>query len=220
MTHMQSTARNKFTAYCMAWALLLLAAPLNAASVGVVGLFRDKAMVSIDGGQPRLIATGQTVQGVKLLSANSESATFEVDGKQRTLAMGQSFAPSGGGGKPSVTLSADPSGHFIAPGSINGASVMFLLDTGASSVTLPASEAKRIGINYRAGQMMGASTANGVIPAWRVTLNNIRVGNISMNQVEGLVVESNMPATLLGMSFLNRTDMKREGQIMTLVQRY
>jgi len=151
----------------MAWALLLLAAPLNAASVGVVGLFRDKAMVSIDGGQPRLIATGQTVQGVKLLSANSESATFEVDGKQRTLAMGQSFAPSGGGGKPSVALSADPNGHFIAPGSINGASVMFLLDTGASSVTLPASEAKRIGINYKAGQMMGASTANGVIPAWR-----------------------------------------------------
>jgi aspartyl protease family protein len=204
----------------MAWLLLLLASQASATSVGVVGLFRDKAMVSIDGSAPRLIAAGQTVQGVKLLAANSDSAIFEIDGKQRTLAMGQSFASSGSGGKPSVTLSADPSGHFIAAGAINGASVMFLLDTGASSVTLPASEAKRLGINYKAGQMMGASTANGVIPAWRVTFNSVRVGNVSLNQVEGLVVETSMPAALLGMSFLNRMDMKREGQIMTLTQRY
>ena len=217
---MQHTTWNKFSAYCMAWLLSLLAMPAMAASVGVVGLFKDKAMVSIDGSQPKLIAAGQTVQGVKLLQANSDSATFLIDGKQRSLAMGQSFASAGGGGKPSVTLSADPSGHFIAPGSVNGSSVMFLLDTGASSVVLPAGEAKRMGIDYKAGQMMGASTANGIIPAWRVTFNNVRIGNISLNQVEGLVVETSMPAALLGMSFLNRMDMKREGQLMTLTLRY
>lgn len=218
---MQYTVRNKLHAYCMACLLLPLSAPASATSVGVVGLFRDKAMVSIDGSPPRLIAAGQTVQGVRLLSSSSGSATFEIDGKQRTLAMGQSFASTtGGGGKPSVTLSADPSGHFITPGSINGASVMFLLDTGASSVVLPASEAKRMGIDYKAGQMMGASTANGVIPAWRVSLGSVRVGNINLSQVEGLVVESGMPAVLLGMSFLNRMDMRREGQSMTLTQRY
>lgn len=217
---MQNTARSKFTAHCMASLWLLLAGPAFAASVGVVGLFRDKAMVSIDGSPPRLIAAGQVVQGVKLLSANSDAATFEIDGRQRTLTMGQSFASSAGGGKPSVTLSADPSGHFITPGSINGSSVMFLLDTGATSVVLPAGEARRMGIDYKAGQMMGASTANGVIPAWRVSLSNVRVGNINLNQVEGLVVETSMPAVLLGMSFLNRTDMKREGQIMTLTLRY
>lgn len=216
---MQNTARNKFTAHCMAW-LLLLPAAASAASVGVVGLFRDKAMVSIDGSPPRLIAAGQSMQGVKLLSANSDSAVFEIDGKQRTLAMGQSFASGGGGGKPSVTLSADPSGHFIAQGAINGASVVFLLDTGASSVTLPASEARRMGIDYKSGQMLGASTANGVIPAWRVVFNTVRVGEINLHQVEGLVVESSMPAVLLGMSFLNRMDMRREGQNMTLTLRY
>jgi aspartyl protease family protein len=204
----------------MAWILLLLAGQASAASVGVVGLFKDKAMVSIDGSPPKLIAAGQTVQGVKLLAASSESATFEIDGKQRVLGMGQSFVASAGAGKPSVTLGADPSGHFITMGSVNGSSVTFLVDTGASSVTLPASEASRMGINYKAGQVTGASTANGVIPAWRVTFNNVRVGNISLNQVEGLVVETSMPAALLGMSFLNRTDMKREGQLMTLTQRY
>lgn len=218
---MHYTVRNKLPAHCMAWLLMLLVVPAQATSVGVVGLFRDKAIVSIDGSPPRLIAAGQIVQGVKLLSSNSDAATFEIDGKQRTLAMGQSFASSSGGsGKPSVTLSADPSGHFIVPGSINGSSVMFLLDTGASSVVLSADEARRMGIDYKAGQTVGASTANGVIQAWRVSLNNVRVGNISLNQVEGLVVETSMPAILLGMSFLNRTDMKREGQIMTLTQRY
>lgn len=218
---MQNTALNRLPAHCMAWLMLLVTVPVSAASVGVVGLFKDKAMVSIDGSPPRLIAAGQSMQGVKLLSSNSDSATFEIDGKLRTLAMGQSFASSAGGGaKPSVTLSADPSGHFVTPGSINGASVMFLLDTGATSVVLPAGEAKRMGINYREGQMMGASTANGVIPAWRVSLGSVRVGNINLNQVEGLVVESSMPAVLLGMSFLNRMDMRREGQSMTLTQRY
>jgi aspartyl protease family protein len=204
----------------MAWLLLLSVAEACAASVGVVGLFRDKAMVTIDGGTPRLIAAGQTVQGVKLLGSNSESASFEIDGKQRVLGMGQSYASAAGPGKPSVTLAADPSGHFLAQGSINGASVTFLLDTGASSVTLPASAARRMGINYKAGPMIGASTANGVIPAWRVTLNSVRVGTINLAQVEGIVVETDMQTALLGMSFLNRMDMKREGQIMTLIQRY
>lgn len=200
--------------------LLLIAGQGSAASVGVVGLFRDKAMVSIDGSPPKLIAAGQTVQGVKLLAANSDSATFEIEGKQRVLAMGQSFAATGGGGKPSVVLSADGRGHFAAAGSINGASVNFLLDTGASSVTLPASEASRMGIDYKSGQMVGVSTANGVIPAWRVTFNSVRLGNINLSQVEGMVVETGLPVALLGMSFLNRTDMKREGQTMTLIQRY
>lgn len=199
---------------------MLFAAQSLAASVGVVGLFKDKAMVSIDGSQPRLIAAGQTVQGVKLLSANSESATFEVNGKQQTLAMGQSFAAAGNGGKASVKLGADPSGHFITMGSINGHSVTFLLDTGASAVALSANEASRMGIKYKSGQMVGVSTANGIIPAWRVMLNNVKLGDISLNQVEGMVVESPMPAVLLGMSFLNRTNMSREGQIMTLTQRY
>ncbi len=217
---MLSTARSTLSAHCMAWLLMLLAVPAAAASVGVVGLFRDKAVVSIDGSPPRLMTAGQTVMGVKLLSADSDAATFLIDGRQRTLAMGQSFASSMGAGRPSVTLSADPGGHFVAPGAINGASVMFLLDTGASSVVLSAAEARRMGIDYKAGQVTSASTANGMIDAWRVMFDTVRVGGINLSQVEGLVVESSMPAALLGMSFLNRMDMKREGLLMTLTQRY
>ncbi len=192
-----------------------------ATSVSVVGLFRDKAIVSIDGGKPRTLSVGQRMGGVKLLAADSDSASFDVDGKRRTLGMGQSFAGGAATGeRQSVSLTADARGHFAAAGSLNGYPMTFLVDTGATSIAISAAEAKRIGLDYRAGQAAGVSTAAGVVPAWRVTFNTVKVGSISVNQVEGLVVETGLNVPLLGMSFLNRMEMKRDGQTMTLTQRY
>lgn len=204
------------------FAYAFFAGVAQAASVGVVGLFKDKAMVSIDGGTPKTISVGQSLQGVKLVSADSDVAVLEIDGKRRTLGMGQSFSAtaSSGSGKQSVVLAADGQGHFSTTGAINGNSVNFLVDTGASSVTLQASDARRMGLDYKSGQMTGVSTANGVIPAWRVTFNSVRVGGITLYGIEGLVIETSMPGALLGMSFLNRTDMRREGQTLMLTQRY
>jgi aspartyl protease family protein len=192
-----------------------------ATSVSVSGLFKDKAIVSIDGGKPRTLSVGQTMQGVKLIAADSGSASFEVDGKRRTLAMGQSFA----GGTPAnvrqtVSLTADARGHYVAMGALNGFPVTFLVDTGATSIAINADEARRIGLDYRAGQASGVGTAAGVVPAWHVTFNTVKVGGIVLNQVDGMVVETGLDVPLLGMSFLNRMDMKRDGQTMTLTQRY
>jgi aspartyl protease family protein len=192
-----------------------------ATSVSVMGLFKDKAIVSIDGGKPRTLSAGQTIQGVRLLAADSNSASFDVDGKRRTLGMGQSFA----GGvtaaeRPSVSLTADARGHFSAAGSLNGYAVSFLVDTGASAIAISAAQAKRIGLDYKSGQAVGVGTAAGVVPAWRVKFNTVKVGSITLNQVDGMVVESGLNVPLLGMSFLNRMEMKRDGQTMTLIQRY
>lgn len=192
-----------------------------ATSVSVMGLFKDKAIVSIDGGKPRTLSVGQLAQGVKLVSADSGSARFEVDGKVRTLSMGQSFA--GGatqGGRQSISLTADVRGHFAAAGSLNGYPVNFLVDTGATTIAINAAEAQRMGLNYKAGQAVGVGTAAGVIPAWRVTFNTVKVGSITLNQVEGMVLETGLNTPLLGMSFLNRMEMRREGSTMTLTQRY
>jgi aspartyl protease family protein len=192
-----------------------------ATSVSVIGLFRDKAIVSIDGGKPRTLSVGQTEQGVKLVAADSDSASIEVDGKRRTLAMGQSFA--GGATKAerqSVSLTADARGHFAATGSLNGYPMSFLVDTGATAITISAAEARRIGLDYKAGQAAGVSTAAGVMPAWYVKFNTVKVGGISVYQVDGLVVEAGLSMPLLGMSFLNRMEMRRDGQTMTLTQRY
>jgi aspartyl protease family protein len=192
-----------------------------ATSVSVVGLFKDKAIVMIDGGQPRTMSVEQSMGGVKLLAADSTSASFDVDGKRRTLSMGQSFA--GGAAtseRQSVSLTADARGHFAAAGSLNGYPVNFLVDTGATSIAINAAEARRMGLDYKAGQAVGVGTAAGVVPAWRVKFNTVKVGSITLNQVDGMVVETGLSVPLLGMSFLNRMEMRRDGPTMTLRQRY
>ncbi len=199
----------------------LLGASAWATSVSVVGLFKDKAIVSIDGGKPRTISVGQTMQGVTLVAADSGDASFDVEGKRRTLGMGQSFAGgAASSGRQSVSLTADARGHYEARGSLNGFPITFLVDTGATSIAISAAEAKRIGLDYEAGQAVGVSTAAGVVPAWRVKFNTVKVGGITVNQVDGIVLEAGLSQPLLGMSFLNRMEMKRDGQTMTLIQRY
>jgi aspartyl protease family protein len=196
-----------------------------AADIQVLGLTAGKAVVRIDGGKAQTLAVGQvSPEGVKLLAATSEAATFESDGKRQTLAAGQGMAvattapPSRGN---SVTLSADSNGHFITTGAINGVNLRFLVDTGATTVVLSGADARRAGINYLAGTRAMTQTANGVIPAYAVKLDTLRVGDISSNNVDALVVEGEkLPIALLGMSFLNRMEMKRDGQTMTLIRRY
>lgn len=212
--------KKKFTASILA-AVWLTSSAAWAGSVSVMGLFKDKAIVSIDGGKPRTLSVGQIVQGVKLIAADSTSASIEVDGSRRTLGMGQSFA--GGtpvGTRQTVSLTADSRGHFAAMGSLNGFPVTFLVDTGATSIAINADEARRMGLDYRTGQATGVNTAGGIVPAWNVKFNTVKVGGIVLNQVDGMVVESGLSVPLLGMSFLNRMDMKRDGQTMTLTQRY
>jgi aspartyl protease family protein len=196
--------------------------PALAADVTLVGLIGAKAIVVIDGGAPRTLAPGQkTAEGVLLLGTEKDAASFEIDGKKRTLRMGQAYSAAARAGRENVTLSADARGHFVTMGSINGGSVRFLVDTGATMVALPASEAKRLGINYLQGQRGQVQTANGVAVAYRVKLDTVRIGDIEVNNVDAVVSENDaMGVILLGMSFLNRMEMKRDGQSMTLTKRY
>jgi aspartyl protease family protein len=212
----------KLLAYCMAVIGLMGVVGKSAAtSVGIIGLFKDKAIVSVDGGLPKTLSAGQSLGGARLLSATSESALIEVDGKRRTLTMGQSFASTSNSNQmPTVMLSADPSGHFITQGAINGVPILFLLDTGATSVAIGAQDAKRMNLNFEQNPPVAVGTAAGLQKAWKVSFNTVKVGGITLNQVEGFVVEANINPALLGMSFLNRTDMKREGQTLTLIRRY
>lgn len=212
-------------AYFMPGILLcLIAQSALATEVNVVGLFNGKAMVSVDGGKPQMLSAGQTTaQGVKLISADSREAVLEIDGKRRTLGMGQSlsYAAAKASGGNSVNLTADGGGHFFSMGSINGAATRFVVDTGASFVSLSTAEAKHLGINYLKGERIRMGTANGAVTAYRVTLDTVKVGDVTVNQVQAAVNEA--PAigvTLLGMSFLNRVEMKREGSTMTLTKKY
>lgn len=191
--------------------------------VDVVGLFAGKAVVVINGGTPRTLAAGQsTPEGVRLIRADSATAEFEIAGKRQTLGLGRGHYGGGpAAGNAVATLYADGSGHFISEGSINGSTVRFLVDTGATTVALSSREAARIGLEYRRGERILMSTANGVVNAFSTRLDSVRVGGIELHNVEAVVHEGAHPAiVLIGMSFLNQVDMKRDGGLMTLTRRF
>jgi aspartyl protease family protein len=201
---------------------LLAAFSARATEVGVVGLFPGKAVLVIDGGNPRTLSVGAKAGDVKLIGVDKEAATLEFDGGRHRLTIGQhaySGAESGKAGQ-SVTLTADARGHFSTVGTVNGATVRFLVDTGASMVSLGASDARRANIDIRNGEPGMAMTANGPTRVWKVKLNTIKVGDITMNEVDASVHAIDLPVALLGMSFLNRMEMKRDGETMTLRKRY
>lgn len=200
--------------------LACLAQLAQAADIAVVGLFPGKAVLVVDGGSPRTYSVGSTVApGVKLTAASESGATLSFNGKLETLAIGQ-HAGGASSGNGSATLHADGRGHFVTQGQINGMTVNMLVDTGASLVALSASEAARLGINYKTGRQGFANTANGTAPVYLVKLDTVRVGDIVVHQIDAMVHEQGLPITLLGMSFLNRTEMRRDGNTMTLRRRY
>jgi aspartyl protease family protein len=211
--------------YFLSVAMCLLAAPVLAATqLNVVGLFSGKAVVAINGSAPQTISAGQTKNGVKLISANSESATFLVEGKQQTLRMGQA-ASIAGGGEPAnnspVSLYADQAGHFFGNLSINGVSLKYVVDTGATTVSLNSGDAKFAKIDYEKGERITMLTANGEVSAYLVKLNTLKIGSIILNNVDATVNEGGSPPfVLLGMTALNRMNMKNENSIMTLSKKY
>jgi aspartyl protease family protein len=205
--------------------LLLVSAsfPAGATDIALIGMLGDKAAVfAVDGGEPKAVKVGQKWRGISLLSVERDQATVEIDGKQRVLKIGQHYrsATTVSNERQSVTLSADARGHFFTQGAINGNPVRFLVDTGATSVALPASEAQRLGIDYRKGERGFTNTAGGLVPVYRVRFDNVKLGSIELAGVDGIVIEQGLDVALLGMTFLNRVDMKRDGQTMMLIRRF
>ena len=102
-------------------------------------------------------------------------------------------------------LSRNLSGHFHADGLVNGTHVRFLVDTGASDVALSAADARRIGIDLDSLRYTTAyETANGVIHAARITLDEVSIGGIRLNNVTASVSREGLGQSLLGMSYLAR----------------
>jgi aspartyl protease family protein len=201
--------------------LMLLASTADAADIGVVGLFPGKAVLVIDNAAPKTYAIGNTIaEGVRLVASDSDSATIEANGKRQTLVIGQHANHAMSTGPASVTLQADGRGHFITEGQINGGTMRMLVDTGASMVALSASDALRLGIDYKNGQRITVNTANGVAAVYRIKLDSVKVGDIELRQIDAVIHETGMPYALLGMSFLNRTAMRRDGEQMTLTRRF
>ena len=190
--------------------------------VNVVGLFKGKALVMVNNGKPQTLSVGQTSGEVKLIASDSQTATFQIEGKRRTLSMGQAASVAGAvGAIASVTLYANGGGHHEGEAIINGSPLKYVVDTGATTVAMNSGDAKYAHIDYTKGEPMQASTANGLVSGYRVMLSSVKLGGITLNNVEAAVLEGGFPQeVLLGNSALTRLDMKREGIALTLTKKY
>ena len=98
-------------------------------------------------------------------------------------------------------------------------SLRAVIDTGASNVTMNMDFARRIGIDFNAARRVVSQTANGSVVAWQVPLRSVQVGEISVSNVAGQVIEGGqdkLPVVLIGMSFLKHVEMRRSGDTLSL----
>ena len=204
--------------------LLMVATTASATSVTAIALFKDRAMLSVDGSKAKIVKAGSTYKGVTLISSNTSEAVVEVNGQRDTLTLNGTAtltkslgAPPGAGYGKTITLYVNGRGFFESNGTIDGRNIGFLIDTGANIVVLSSRDADRIGLEYRDGVRSMASTASGTAPMFAIVLREVSLGGITLNNIQAGVIEGNFPEKpLLGMSFLNRLDMNRQGNAMEL----
>lgn len=213
----------KLTRHCTLLALALgLASGFAAAQdVGLAGIMGSRALLMIDGGEPQAVAAGQSLAGVKVVSVHGDQAVVEIGGRKRPLRVGQhAIGAAAADGAGTIVMTADNQGHFYVTGSVNGAAVRFMVDTGATMISLGATDARRIGLDFNRGQKAMTQTANGQTVVSKVKLDTVRIGDVTLHNVDALIHQNEMPMALLGMSFLNRMEMQRDGGTMTLRKRF
>ena len=116
---------------------------------------------------------------------------------------------------PEVRLQRNRQGHYVASGLINGHPVEFMLDTGATDVSIPASIAEKL--DLKRGRAMAYQTANGPITAWQTSVDEIRLGDLQLGPIRASInPHDSTGAVLLGMSFLKHLDFSQQGNTLTL----
>jgi aspartyl protease family protein len=204
-------------------ALLLATQAVLAQTVTMSGALGDsKALLMIDG-VPHTLAVGSTVKGVTLRGMRGGQADVVVGGRALTLSIGAAPVNLGGAaarsGGNEIVVAVGPGGHFVTGGAINGRAVQFMVDTGATAVSMGQRQADAIGLDWKSGQRSMSQTAGGVVPVYVLTLNSVRVGEVEVFNVGAVVLPGEMPHVLLGNSFLSRFSMRRDSDTLRLEKR-
>lgn len=193
----------------------------HAQSVAMTGAMGSKVLLIINGGPPKALSANESHQGVQVVHIDGDSATIEVQGQRQILRMGSSPVSVGPGlssGR-KVVLRADSRGHFRENGFINNKPMQYMVDTGASVIGIGQSDAERMGLDFQKGTEVTVRTANGNTQGWRIKLDTVRVGDITIYGIEAVVSPQPMPFVLLGNSFLSQLHMTRQGNEMVLEHR-
>ena len=184
------------------------------------GLFRDMAVVSYEGRRYSLSPGDTLGDEIVLISADSEEAIFEISGVEQryTLAghIGSVYAPVTAA--KTVTIAPDQHGMFYVNGSINRHQTRFIVDTGATLISMNKHHASRFGIDYKlTGERAMSNTAAGPHAIYIVRINSVNVGGIQLDNIAAAVHDGDFPDTvLLGNSFLNKISINRDGELLLL----
>jgi aspartyl protease family protein len=200
-----------------------LAQPLPPSQVHLNGTLGSRAALLVIDGEPRTVEVGATVMGVRLIALEDGRATVEYGGRRQTITLGAAPGRVVSQGAPQtrqIVLPVGPGGHYTTMGMINGQVTSLLVDTGSTAVAIGQVEAEKLGLRYMYGKRIVTQTANGIVPAYQIQLASVRIGNVEVRDVEAIVVPGLMSHVLLGNSFLNRFQMRRENDVMTLELRY
>lgn len=193
----------------------------------LLAVSETKAIVYVEG-KRRVLTVGETSpEGVMLVDViDSAQVVIENKGHRDTLSLNAAAIFPGTPvtatteGEGTAKLWAGPNGFFYANGAINGYPVRFLVDTGATIIAIDHKLARRIGLDYSDATPGLAHTAGGSAPMVATKLNEVSVGDITLQDVEaGIMVASDLDMPLLGMSFLGQLDMVRIDNQMELKQR-
>lgn len=212
---------------CVTTLTLATATSAWAQSVALTGVLGSKALLVINGGTPKALAANESSQDVRVLQVVGDSAVVEVKGQRQTLRLGEAPVSIGSRGNSSgsaalgrrIVLKADSRGHFIERGQINGKTMQYMVDTGASSVAIGREDADRMGLPYKQGSPVLMRTANGEAQGWRLRLDAVRIGDVEVYGVDAVVAPLSMPYVLLGNSLLASFHMTRQGSEMVLEKR-
>jgi aspartyl protease family protein len=201
----------------IAWLAFACLAPVaHATTVLVMSLEQGRVQLLVNGTAVRTLRAGQTSpEGVRLISADRMQALLEVDGRELALGLGGSTVAT-------AELKVDRSGHFTTVAYLNGVATQAVIDTGATAVAIPGDEAARMSIRYAGAPRVQVATAGGGRFGYRVNLATVRVGGITLHNVDAVIMEggkAELPVTLIGMSFLNGVEMRRVGDTLTLTRR-
>lgn len=122
-------------------------------------------------------------------------------------------------GRAEVHLQQNRQGHYIVQGKINDQAVTFLLDTGATQVSIPAHIAQQLDLQAKQGSnnRHRVNTANGTITVYQTTLDQLSIGNIFLYNVAAHINPAmKSDEILLGMSALKRVEFSQTGKRLIL----
>lgn len=187
-------------------------------AIELKGVFGDEAAVFIVDGKQIVMRVGEQKLGVILIGVEPSSTQVNINGKVQTIFMSREIGANYQEPEvKTVRISSKQGGHFLVTGKIGIYDVDFMVDTGATAITMNASTATRLNIDYEKGERIILSTANGHTSAHSVLLESVGIGEITRRNINAIVtLDDSLPLVLLGNSFLSTIDMRTEDGVLIM----